>query len=329
MPNWKYPCLKCTKPVKKNQKGIECSTCVKWVHLKCTNLTEEQYNFLEINKNVPFCCRICEPQSQCADLTSANTNFTSILDSNISPGNTSFPTTSSPSPHNIGNISPNHCFVPSTSASDNDVILKKPNLDTDFFSCDTSLNDTTSSFNISSANSSDFCYVDESDSDSDSRGLNFKSLSALGGSNTLPNIKKNRPTQIVPLRSINYKYPCLVCLSPCKENIQDSICCTLCDEWVHHKCTDLTHDQFKLYCSPDHAGDPFYCVNCLYGNCSKQNFENQNCFNASEIEAFDINETIHNLCPNSIFREKEDIHLSEYYTRRSLMWKFKKLPIIS
>ena len=61
MPNWKYPCLKCTKPVKKNQKGIECNNCVKWVHLKCTNLTEEQYNFLETNENVPFYCLLCEP----------------------------------------------------------------------------------------------------------------------------------------------------------------------------------------------------------------------------------------------------------------------------
>ena len=127
-------------------------------------------------------------------------------------------------------------------------------------------------------------------------------------------------------RTVTYKYPCLVCLRPCKEKVHDSICCTLCDEWVHHKCTDLSLEQFKTYCSPDHAGDPYYCVNCLYGNCSRENLDNQTCLNASEILSCDINDTIHNLCPNSVFRNKEDIHLSEYYTMEELNMEIKKTP---
>ena len=65
MPNWKYPCIVCDKPVKTNQKGIECNTCNKWVHLKCTNLTQPQYTFLEQHENEPFNCLTCNPDWGC------------------------------------------------------------------------------------------------------------------------------------------------------------------------------------------------------------------------------------------------------------------------
>ena len=65
MPNWKYPCRKCFKPVKSNQKGLECNNCIKWVHFKCTNLTDTQYNFLEENNEVPYYCFICNPEWVC------------------------------------------------------------------------------------------------------------------------------------------------------------------------------------------------------------------------------------------------------------------------
>ena len=266
MPNWKYPCLNCNKPVKNNQKGLECNTCKKWIHKKCTDLTDLEYNFLEENENLPFYCLPCHPRPHYAD-----------------------------------------------------VICENLNIDTNNLN-----NSAVSTLDLSSANSSDFVYVDESDSDLESRGLNFESLPARC-TNTLTNTKKNKsPPKFTFVRTVSYKYPCLVCLTPCKENIQDSICCTLCDEWVHRKCTDLTLDQFKIYCSPDHAGDPYYCANCLYGNCSRVNFENQTCLNVTEIESMDINDTIHNLCPNSVFNDKEDIHLSEYYTIDELNVEIQK-----
>lgn len=34
-PNYKFPCGVCSKPVKSNQKGIQCETCDKWYHTKC------------------------------------------------------------------------------------------------------------------------------------------------------------------------------------------------------------------------------------------------------------------------------------------------------
>ena len=206
MPNWKYPCIKCSKPVKVNQQGLECNSCIKWIHLKCTRLTETQYIYLEENSSTPFICFACNPDWVCnpsSDLTTLTTEIETNLNSSIN--------SSSPS-----------------------------------------LNDSTSFSDVSSANSSDFVYVDESDSDSESRGLNFESLPVR------LNTKKQTATlQLSFAHTINYKYPCLVCFGPCKEKVQDSICCTLCDEWVHRECSNITIDQFKIYCSPDHAGDPF------------------------------------------------------------------------
>ena len=141
----------------------------------------------------------------------------------------------------------------------------------------------------------------ESDSDSESSGLNFESLPVQ--LNTLSNIKKKAPipkliythyTLQIPLFSFPW--------SLCKESNHDSKCCTLCDEWVHRKCTDLTIDQSKTHCSPDHYGDPFYCVNCLFGICtSRQNQQNRISPNATDIELADIYGTINNICPNSVF----------------------------
>ena len=136
-PKWKYPCIECAKPVKSNQKGIECSTCTKWVHLKCTNLTQAQYDYLEANENIPFHCLICNPRLLYADGLCANNT------------------------------------PPTTSPTDIDNTLIS-SLDTS--SSPFSLNDSNSSFDFSSANSSDFVYVDETDSDSELRGLNFESL---------------------------------------------------------------------------------------------------------------------------------------------------------
>ena len=67
--NYKYPCIQCkTKPVKSNQKGIQCNTCKKWVHAKCTDLTNAQYDILKADEDLPFFCLICKPRLNYADL---------------------------------------------------------------------------------------------------------------------------------------------------------------------------------------------------------------------------------------------------------------------
>ena len=257
MPNWKYPCCQCKKPVKSNQKGLECDTCKKWVHFKCMDLTETQYDFLGTNEDFPFYCLNCKPRSHYADLIFGNT----IL-----------------------------------SASDND--------------------------NLNSSSSDDYEYVD--DSDSDSRGLDFESL-PVGNRNSH---KHNRPhlscsTKYISLQTRNYRYPCVICLGPCRENCQDSICCTLCDEWTHQKCSDLTINQFNKYCLPENSEMPFYCDICLYG--SRRNQDNQTCLRASEIRSLETSD-IYNLCPNSIFKDKDDTPTTEYFTTEELNIEIKKTP---
>ena len=40
----KYPCGICNKSVKCNQKGLKCTTCLKWIHLSCSDVSLELYN---------------------------------------------------------------------------------------------------------------------------------------------------------------------------------------------------------------------------------------------------------------------------------------------
>ena len=161
MPNWKYPCLSCNKPVKRNQKGLQCNTCNNWVHTKCTDLTEAQYNFLEVNEDIPFYCLKCKPRFIYADVIFDNTNL---------------------------------------SATNND-----------------SINSYSSDVEYSSAHDSDFEFVD--DSDSESRGLNFNSLPVKSvNSNNHSKRKLSNSTKTITLQTRNYKYPCVICLGPCREN---------------------------------------------------------------------------------------------------------------
>ena len=55
----KYPCTDCNKPVKSNQKAIQCDFCDLWTHLKCTKLTVSEYNLMS-KSNDYFYCDCCE-----------------------------------------------------------------------------------------------------------------------------------------------------------------------------------------------------------------------------------------------------------------------------
>lgn len=77
-----------------------------------------------------------------------------------------------------------------------------------------------------SAHDSDFEWVTDSDSESDIRGLNFKSLPNQGvSSRSIPKEIKSLPVT----RVVHLKYPCTHCHLSVRKN-QDSICCTLCDQ---------------------------------------------------------------------------------------------------
>ena len=66
----KHPCagIGCGKPVKSNQKSIACDQCDKWVHLKCTDLSQGQFDFLSQNEDSTFYCLHCKPRTSYADL---------------------------------------------------------------------------------------------------------------------------------------------------------------------------------------------------------------------------------------------------------------------
>ena len=40
----KYPCTTCKAPCRSNQSAIECTTCEKWTHLKCTQLSQTEFH---------------------------------------------------------------------------------------------------------------------------------------------------------------------------------------------------------------------------------------------------------------------------------------------
>ena len=55
------PCLKCNDPVCYNDKALQCNGCNKWVHFTCTELTEAQFNILEVDEDSPYYCSLCKP----------------------------------------------------------------------------------------------------------------------------------------------------------------------------------------------------------------------------------------------------------------------------
>ena len=59
--NIKYPSGICHKSLNKNQKAIECSTCLNWIHRKCSGLSLKEYECLvQEDDNVPWQCILCE-----------------------------------------------------------------------------------------------------------------------------------------------------------------------------------------------------------------------------------------------------------------------------
>ena len=57
-PNWRYPCGVCNKPVKRNQKGIQCDHCDLWYHTKCCSVGDEMYHILA-NSSCTWMCVNC------------------------------------------------------------------------------------------------------------------------------------------------------------------------------------------------------------------------------------------------------------------------------
>ena len=176
----------------------------------------------------------------------------------------------------------------------------------------------------SSTHSSDFELVTDG-SDSESRGLDFDSLPINHNAMHNQKIRKSSfiEQKLLSFPTRTYKYPCVVCHSACKKNCQNTICCSVCDEWTHQKCSNLSLNEFRKYCLPENSHLPFYCEICLNG--SNVNRDNQICLNSSEINLLDTND-IFNLSPNSIFKDDDDIATTEYFTTSELNVEIQRNP---
>ena len=56
-----YPCPVCKKSVLNQHKAICCDHCNQWVHIKCNNLNDLDYNLLK-SKNENWYCILCTPE---------------------------------------------------------------------------------------------------------------------------------------------------------------------------------------------------------------------------------------------------------------------------
>ncbi|PIK46418.1 hypothetical protein BSL78_16704 [Apostichopus japonicus] len=83
-PNYKFPCGLCSKPVRINQRGIQCDNCNIWYHIKCTDVSVATYDRLS-GTDEDWLCNQCQVPFQFAD---------SFFDSDQSLSDTSLDSTS-------------------------------------------------------------------------------------------------------------------------------------------------------------------------------------------------------------------------------------------
>ena len=60
-----YLCTLCKEPCLESQDCLGCDYCDEWTHLKCTNLSTKQFNYLSKSKS-PFYCSSCHRNIICS-----------------------------------------------------------------------------------------------------------------------------------------------------------------------------------------------------------------------------------------------------------------------
>ena len=74
----RFPCTVCQKPVKCNQRGIQCSICDNWTHAKCGSVSIEEYVRLGEREDDPWVC----PSCVISELPFADASLTSVVEDN-------------------------------------------------------------------------------------------------------------------------------------------------------------------------------------------------------------------------------------------------------
>ena len=78
---WKYPCGVCAKPVKRNQRGVQCDVCLSWLHTRCIGVSNEEYGELQLSDD-PWCCKRCLKEAMpFHDVSSSDSVFNASADS--------------------------------------------------------------------------------------------------------------------------------------------------------------------------------------------------------------------------------------------------------
>ena len=61
------------------------------------------------------------------------------------------------------------------------------------------------------------------------------------------------------------QFPCSIC-NKCVRKTDRSICCDICDKWVHIKCNSITPARYnKLLEDPENT-ESFFCISCIRSN---------------------------------------------------------------
>ena len=55
----RFPCTVCARPVRVNQRGIQCDGCDKWTHASCSNMSRDLYTQLEAHVEFSWRCPSC------------------------------------------------------------------------------------------------------------------------------------------------------------------------------------------------------------------------------------------------------------------------------
>ena len=175
----KHPCLECNKPVAKNHRAVMCDTCSKWIHIKCGNISPNQYNVLCESTDLWHCsyCTANKFSESSCDTECEINSQASVQTENV---NTTCDTICDRYEHI------NDSFQPEPDPEEHWGVLPEPYIESD-----------TSSSSISVSEESD---ISSSDEESDKYDV-FESLRNLRKEN------KTRPVICyININSIRYKF---------------------------------------------------------------------------------------------------------------------------
>ena len=78
-----YKCKKCLRIVGNNSKSICCDSCNKWLHFKCSKLTQKEFDFHSKNELEFWRCDYCTPQiCKCQLIVKKSQNYLSCKNCN-------------------------------------------------------------------------------------------------------------------------------------------------------------------------------------------------------------------------------------------------------